>query len=100
MRSRALFSLSIWLKPICVTLFFWSMNIGAKELYIGAAHRLITLDPLISVSEGEGAPKPVNEKKGELFVGAIVLQKTCLGKMIGVQFVSEAKDLTESSPIP
>ncbi len=75
MRNRVYISLSAWLLPICLTLFLCSMQTGAQELYVGAAKRLITPNPLISVSGGVGAPKPATEKKGELYVRAMVLQK-------------------------
>jgi hypothetical protein len=41
----------------------------------GAAVRVITPDPLLPVSGGVGAPNPVTEKKGDLFVRALVLEK-------------------------
>jgi len=48
---------------------------AAQELQVGAALRIITPDPLIPVSGGVGTPNPVMEKKGDLFVRALVLQK-------------------------
>src|SRR5690606_28438254 len=36
---------------------------------------IITPDPLIAVSGGVGTPKPATEKKGELYVRAMVLEK-------------------------
>jgi hypothetical protein len=41
----------------------------------GAALRIITPDPLLPVSGGVGQPKPVKEKKGELYVRTLVLEK-------------------------
>ncbi len=41
----------------------------------GAAVRVITPDPLIAVSGGVGAPKPVKEKQGDLYVRALVFEK-------------------------
>ena len=41
----------------------------------GAAFRIITPDPLLPVSGGVGTPEPVTEKKGELSVRALVLEK-------------------------
>ncbi len=41
----------------------------------GAAVRVITPDPLLPVSGGVGSPNPVTEKKGDLFVRALVLEK-------------------------
>ncbi|TDB61770.1 hypothetical protein [Arundinibacter roseus] len=47
----------------------------AQTLNAGAAKRLLTPDPLLPVSGGIGTPKPSLEKKGDLFVRAMVLQK-------------------------
>ena len=41
----------------------------------GAAIRLITPDPLLPVSGGVGVPNSVNQKKGDLFVRAVVFEK-------------------------
>jgi hypothetical protein len=41
----------------------------------GAALRVITPDPLLPVSGGIGTPKPSKEKRGDLFVRAIVFEK-------------------------
>lgn len=41
----------------------------------GAAVRVITPDPLLPVSGGVGSPNPVTEKKGDLYVRALVLEK-------------------------
>ena len=41
----------------------------------GAAVRVITPDPLIAVSGGVGAPTPVKEKQGDLYVRAVVFEK-------------------------
>jgi hypothetical protein len=41
----------------------------------GAALRVITPDPLLPVSGGIGTPKPSREKKGDLFVRAVVFEK-------------------------
>lgn len=47
----------------------------AQELKAGAALRSITPDPLLPVSGGVGVPKNAVEKKGDLFVRAMVLEK-------------------------
>jgi hypothetical protein len=47
----------------------------SQELKVGSAKRIITPDPLIAVSGGVGTPNPVNIKKGDLFVRAMVLVK-------------------------
>ena len=41
----------------------------------GAALRVITPDPLLPVSGGIGVPKPTKQKKGDLYVRAIVFEK-------------------------
>jgi hypothetical protein len=50
-------------------------TVGAQDFYAGAALRIITPDPLLPVSGGIGQPKPVNEKKGDLYARALVLKK-------------------------
>ena len=52
-----------------------SLNGHSQQLEVGAAKRIITPNPLISVSGGVGTPKPTKEKKGELYVRAMVLAK-------------------------
>ena len=47
----------------------------ASTLKAGAAVRVITPDPLLPISGGMGAPNPAKEKRGELTVRALVLQK-------------------------
>ncbi len=46
----------------------------AQDLKVGAAVRVITPNPLLPVSGGVGQPKKSTEKKGELFVRAMVLE--------------------------
>lgn len=58
-----------------VFVFLTSINIRSQQLMAGAAKRIITPDPLIAVSGGVGTPKPATEKKGELYVRAMVLKK-------------------------
>lgn len=41
----------------------------------GAASRKITPEPLLPVSGGIGTPKPAHEKKGDLYVRALVFEK-------------------------
>ena len=48
---------------------------GTTVLKAGAALRMITPDPLLPVSGGVGIPKPATEKKGDLYVRALVLEK-------------------------
>ncbi|WP_339712817.1 hypothetical protein [uncultured Kriegella sp.] len=60
--------------PGLIFLLF-SINVDAQRLMIGAAKRVITPDPLLAVSGGVGTPKSVHEKKGDLFVRAMVLVK-------------------------
>ncbi len=47
----------------------------SQQLKVGAAKRMITPDPLIAVSGGVGIPKPASQKKGELYVRAMVLEQ-------------------------
>lgn len=67
MRSLYLVIISL---IICVSAYGQSSQFKA-----GAATRIITPDPLIAVSGGVGTPRPVQEKKGELSVRALVLEK-------------------------
>ncbi len=50
-------------------------GVQAQTFKAGAAVRKITPDPLLPVSGGIGTPDPVTEKKGDLFVRALVLEK-------------------------
>lgn len=50
-------------------------QIPAASFRAAAAVRLITPDPLLPVSGGVGVPKPATEKKGELSVRALVMEK-------------------------
>lgn len=52
-----------------------SLSAQGQGLQAGAARRIITPDPLLPVSGGIGTPRPTTEKKGELFVRAVVLEK-------------------------
>lgn len=45
------------------------------QLQAGAAVRMITPSPLLPISGGVGVPKDAHEKKGELFIRALVLQQ-------------------------
>jgi hypothetical protein len=47
----------------------------SQQFRAGAAVRIITPDPLLPVSGGIGTPKKSIEKKGDLFVRALVFQK-------------------------
>lgn len=47
----------------------------SQQFKVGAAKRIITPDPLIAISGGVGTPKPATEKKGELSIRAMVLEK-------------------------
>lgn len=48
---------------------------NADVFKAGAATRVITPNPLLPVSGGVGIPKAVKEKKGDLFVRALVFEK-------------------------
>ncbi len=67
------------MKILCtyITLFFCTLgySLSAQDFKAGAALRLITPDPLLPVSGGIGTPDPVTQKKGDLFVRAIVMEK-------------------------
>ncbi|VAW38110.1 hypothetical protein MNBD_GAMMA01-704 [hydrothermal vent metagenome] len=54
---------------------FLSFTIDAQDFKAGTALRVITPDPLLPVSGGVGIPKPVTQKKGDLFVRVMVLEK-------------------------
>ena len=58
-----------------IFIFLVSINVHSQQLKAGAAKRIITPDPLISVSGGVGTPQPATEKKGDLYVRAMVLEK-------------------------
>lgn len=47
----------------------------AQQFRAGAAMRVITPDPLLPISGGIGTPKKATEKKGDLFIRALVLEK-------------------------
>lgn len=47
----------------------------AMPFQAGAARRIITPDPLLPVSGGVGTPCPVQEKRGDLSVNAVVFEK-------------------------
>ncbi|SOE21074.1 hypothetical protein SAMN06298216_1546 [Spirosomataceae bacterium TFI 002] len=64
----------------CFSLVF--STISAQNFKAGAAFRVITPDPLLSVSGGMGKPSPVKEKKGDLFARAVVLENN--GKRIAI----------------
>src|SRR5690554_670724 len=56
--------------------FLWTGETFAQQqLMAGASVRNITPDPLLPVSGGIGTPKPAQEKRGDLFVRAMVLVK-------------------------
>ena len=56
--------------------FFLTLSSAYSQVFkAGAALRVITPDPLLAVSGGVGTPNPVTEKKGDLYVRALVLEK-------------------------
>lgn len=59
----------MWIYLLCVSTFSY-----AGQFKAGAALRVITPDPLLPVSGGIGTPRPVTEKKGELYARAVVLE--------------------------
>jgi hypothetical protein len=60
---------------LAIFILLASLNVHSQQLKVGAAKRIITPNPLIPVSGGVGTPKPATEKKGELYVRAMVLEK-------------------------
>ena len=62
-----------------ILLLFFSLIIitsaYSQVFKAGAAVRVITPDPLLPVSGGVGTPNPVTEKKGDLYVRALVFEK-------------------------
>jgi len=62
-----------------IRIIFFTLFIGVtvygQEFKAGAAIRVITPDPLLPVSGGVGTPNQVKEKKGDLFVRALVLER-------------------------
>jgi hypothetical protein len=58
-----------------IALVLGSASLFAQALRAGAAVRVITPEPLLPVSGGIGTPKKTNEKKGDLFARAMVLEK-------------------------
>ncbi len=65
------------MKRITFLLFFLLIFhlLPAQTFKAGAAYRVITPDPLLPVSGGIGKPRPVTQKKGDLFARAIVFEK-------------------------
>ena len=59
--------------PVLVAL--WTGDTYAQTFKAGTAVRVITPDPLLPVSGGVGQPKKTIEKKGDLFVRAVVFEK-------------------------
>lgn len=60
---------------VMLPLLAWQPVVSAQQLRAGAALRLITPDPLLPVSGGVGVPQPANEKKGDLYIRVLVLEK-------------------------
>ncbi|NBA84958.1 hypothetical protein GVN16_04265 [Emticicia sp. CRIBPO] len=57
---------------IVLLLICLSGSAFSQTLKVGAVSKVITPDPLLPISGGIGTPKPVTEKKGDLFVRVIV----------------------------
>ena len=61
---------------LCLLFFLLCFHsIQAQGLKAGAATRVITPEPLLPVSGGIGTPKKSEEKKGDLYARALVLEK-------------------------
>ncbi len=59
---------------LCLIPFF-STGQNTPDLLAGAAVRIITPSPLLPISGGIGTPRDAVEKKGDLFIRALVLQQ-------------------------
>ncbi len=64
-----------WILLLLLTCLLGAIPVFSQTFRAGAALRIITPDPLLPVSGGVGIPNPVTEKKGDLFVRALVLEK-------------------------
>lgn len=51
------------------------LSLQAQSFKAGAALRKITPDPLLPVSGGIGTPKPAQQKQGDLYIRALVLER-------------------------
>ena len=59
-----------------LSILFLGLTSASSQVFkAGAALRVITPDPLLPVSGGVGSPNPVTEKKGDLYVRALVFEK-------------------------
>src|SRR4051812_29466003 len=64
------------MKRIVAIVYLWqtaTLLLLAGEFQAGFASRVVTPDPLLPVSGGVGASRPVSRKEGELEVRALVL---------------------------
>lgn len=73
MSMKSSFLLCKFISVSLLLLFFVIARTNAQALKVGAAIRVITPDPLLPVSGGVGQPKKASEKRGDLYVRAIVL---------------------------
>jgi hypothetical protein len=60
---------------ISLIIMIFVVSAQAQTFKAGVALRIITPDPLLPVSGGVGIPSPVTQKKGDLFVRVMVLEK-------------------------
>jgi len=61
---------------LLLSIVFFGLTSASSQVFkAGAAVRVITPDPLLPVSGGVGSPNPVIEKKGDLYVRALVFEK-------------------------
>jgi hypothetical protein len=63
------------MKKLILFLSLLGYSAAAQQLKGGVALRIVTPSPLLPVSGGVGVPKAADEKKGELYVRAMVLVK-------------------------
>lgn len=75
MKVKLVLNFSERLALALLMLFLSGTHLGAQELLVGSAKRILTPDPLLPVSGGVGAPQAAEVKKGDLFARALVFAK-------------------------
>lgn len=72
MQNRIVFSV---VGALAILFLISTASYAKNSFKAGAAKRIITPNPLLPVSGGVGTPEPTTEKKGELSVRALVLER-------------------------
>ena len=68
-----------------LSILFLGLTSASSQVFkAGAAVRVITPDPLLPVSGGVGSPNPVTEKKGDLYVRALVFENCVLQSWVSI----------------